>query len=153
MTEHKPSMVTQRILADPTRGDGHDADGNPGDCLRACVASLLGEPYDTVPHFARHHSWWDYMRRWARARGGDFACLDATNVRDSLINTPPGMLIIGSGPSPRGPFRHVVIVDLDLQLVHDPHPSRAGLIHVDDVIAYVQTYQPPPQQLALCAAR
>lgn len=146
-------MIHQRILADPTRGDGHDADGNPGDCLRACVASLLGEPYDHVPHFAQHRSWWDYMRRWARGRGGDFACVPPRghSIRWALINPEPGTLYLGGGPSPRGPFRHVVLVDVDLALVHDPHPSGAGLLDVDEVFVYVSPYDPAPTQLLLTA--
>ena len=33
--------VLQTILADPTRDDGHDASGQPGDCYRAALASAL----------------------------------------------------------------------------------------------------------------
>lgn len=45
--------VTQTIFADPLRGDGHNADGEPGDCLRACVASILELPLSAVPNFVR----------------------------------------------------------------------------------------------------
>ena len=34
---------------------------------------------------------------------------------------------IGDVPSPRGDFRHAVVVNLDGTVVHDPHPSRASL--------------------------
>jgi len=147
------SFVKQRILADPARADGHDANGNPGDCLTACVASLTGEPYEDVPHFAQHVSWWSYMRRWARARGADFACIVPVDgsIRHVIDEAERG-LAIGSGPSPRGPFRHVVVVDEDLQLVHDPHPSDAGVLYVDEVLVWSEPYDPAPAHAQLLTA-
>lgn len=153
----RPGFVTQRIVADPARGDGADTSGTPGDCLRAAVASLLGVPYGQVPHFALHgRAWFDSMRRWARTRGGDFACLAVGDgaVRQFIRDPNPDMLLIGCGPSPRNLLggRHVVLVDLELQTVWDPHPSRAGIPHVDEVYAHTRPYFPPPPQRALCAA-
>ena len=73
--------VHQTILADPTRNDGHDATGQPGNCYQAAIASALG-----------------------------------------------------AGPSPRGPFRHVVVLDPKTgAMIHDPHPSGAGVTEVDEV--------------------
>jgi hypothetical protein len=146
-------MIQQRILADPTRGDGHDADGNPGDCMRAAVASRLGERYEDVPHFAQHVDWWDCMRRWARARGGDFTCVipEDGSIRHALDDPTASLIGLGCGPSPRGPFWHTVLVDQDLNLVHDPHPSGAGVLEVHEVLAYCEPYDPPPRQLLLTA--
>lgn len=138
----------QRIVADPARGDGI-----PGDCLRACVASLLDEPYRAVPHFALYPAWWwDLLRAWARSRGGDVACLRVVggSVRQFLAHPDDDPawdgLLIGCGASPRGPYRHVVLVDVDLDLVYDPHPSGAGLLEVDEVYAFVAPYDPPPPE-------
>lgn len=33
--------VLQTILADPSRDDGHDAEGRPGNCYQAAIASIL----------------------------------------------------------------------------------------------------------------
>lgn len=144
-------MIRQRILADPERGDGHDAAGNPGDCMRTAVANLLGLSYEDVPHFAQHVGWWDYMRRWARARGGDFACVLVEDgaIRHHFVDPTFSMPVVGCGPSPRGPFWHVALVNLDLDLVHDPHPSGAGLVEVTEVFVYCPPYDPPPGQLLL----
>jgi hypothetical protein len=145
-------VIRQRILADPARGDGHDADGNPGDCLRTAVACLLEVSYRAVPHFAQHVGWWDCMRRWARGRGVDVACIPVVDgsVRYGFEDPPPASLrMLGCGPSPRGPFWHVVLVDLDLHLVHDPHPSDAGLVEVAEVFVFCPPYDPPPGQLLL----
>lgn len=147
-------MIRQRILADPARGDGHDADGNPGDCMRAAVASMLGEQYEDVPHFAQHVGWWDCMRRWARGRGGDFTCVipEHGSIRHAMSDPSASLVVLGCGPSPRGPFWHTVLVDADLNLVHDPHPSGAGLVEVREVLAYCEAYDPPPGQLLLAEA-
>ena len=66
MTPH-----TQTILADPARNDGHDADGNPGDCYRTAIACLLDLEPESVPHFvaAGEGKWWDATQEWVKARG------------------------------------------------------------------------------------
>ena len=67
---------TQLILADPDRGDGHDRNGEAGDCLRAVVASILDVvDITTVPNFANagnNYRWWVALREWARSLGFDF---------------------------------------------------------------------------------
>jgi hypothetical protein len=149
------AFVQSRILS--SRQDGHDDHGNPGDCLRACIATVTGLPYELVPHFAQHVSWWDYMRRWARRRGADWACVLPVDgsirhaFEDPDRRAGKGWYI-GSGPSPRGPFRHVVVVDADLQLVHDPHPSGAGVTVVDEVFVWCQPLEQEPQPLTLIGA-
>lgn len=119
----------QKILADPIRNDGHDANGRPGDCWKACVASLLGvEDYDSVPHFVELDNWWaeTYQYIWKQSRKS------LNHWRDPKYAPSYLQLFIGAGPSPRGPFHHAVLVDREGKLVHDPHPSRAGLLQVED---------------------
>lgn len=144
---------TQQVTAG--RRDGADHAGTPGDCLRTAVACLLELPYDQVPHFALHgRAWWDHLRRWARGRGVDFACLApvAGTVRP-FVDDPAGLLVLAVGPSPRSRrARHAVLTDVDLRMVWDPHPSRAGVPSVDEVYVATAPYWPPPEQRALCAA-
>lgn len=139
--------VTQTIYAEPMA---------VGDCLRAAVASLTDVPYDEVPHFGRWRGWWDAMRVWARARGWDFGCWYVVDgsVRHALPDDPDWAgLMIGSGPSARSGLQHAVIVDRDLELVWDPHPSRAGLRYVDEVFfASALPLWPPPYLPELTAA-
>ncbi|BCW61862.1 hypothetical protein [Arthrobacter sp. StoSoilB22] len=122
----------QRILADPARGDGHDANGIPGDCWKACIASLLDvEDYDSVPHFVGLEDWWGetYTYVWEKHQ------LSLRKWRDAQ-HIPPGLeLFIGVGPSPRGDFHHAVIVDRAGKLVHDPHPSDLGILNVEEYFA------------------
>lgn len=149
------AAVTQRILSE--REDGHSKEGLPGDCFKCCVATILGLPYREVPHFALHLNWWNYLRRWSREKYDlDWACFsmigdrtvwDVINVDQS--NGSETNLYIGTGPSPRGPYRHCVVVNEDLKTVWDPQPERKGLNRVDEVYICTFPYLPGPHQLQL----
>lgn len=152
MIEH-----TQTILAE--REDGHSATGVPGNCLQTVVASMLDLDLDQVPHFALYVDWFAAMRRWARDRDADFTYFPlpvpeqyaaAWETLQTWGREHRAHVLL-SGPSPRGPFWHVVVGNVDLETVHDPHPSRAGLLEVRDVIVYCQPYDPAPATLELTA--
>ncbi len=140
--------LTQRVTADPARGDGAAADGTPGDCLRTALAILTGQPYDQVPHAALYgKSWLDVLRRWARTLDGDLAYLatHGGSIRYAFADGRPPARLIAIGPSPRSASAtHAVVANGDLELVHDPHPSRAGLPRVDDVLVWCDPYDNPP---------
>lgn len=147
------AFPTQRHLADPRRGDGCDAEGVPGDCLRAATAGIFEERLESVPHFALYRSWWETMRRWARQRGTDWVYFERDDyerfgypqVKDSYTTR-----LMACGQSPRGDFLHAVIVDPLLNLVHDPHPSRDGLAgEVVEVFVPCLPYWPAPGILQL----
>jgi hypothetical protein len=155
-TPNAPSVRhTQRHVASLRRRDGHTIDGVPGDCFRAAVATVLGEPDDTaVPHFAMSSDYWRALRAWSvRHRGLDWACtfVDPAYVGVGHVGqVEPGAvepgewasywavqcsgLTIVGGHSPRGDFLHAVVGDVRGNVVWDPHPSRAGLIDVVDVL-------------------
>lgn len=127
----------QRYFASIRRRDGHTIDGTPGDCLRASVATVLRLPYDDVPHFAMfRRTWWETMRLHAQRFGLDWACV----VDLSTTKIPPGESVIACGPSPRGPFWHAVVADRTGRVIHDPHPSRAGLASVEEFLVLVAPY-------------
>lgn len=80
------------------------------DCLRACLATITGRPYQEAP---------DNEGDW---RGKAIAFLNASDAH--LSN-----LVIGIGESPRGcKGGHAIVCALDGTPVHDPHPSRAGVV-------------------------
>lgn len=100
----------------------------PGNCLQACVASVLDLPLEAVPHFvgddwatAGELHWWSEWRRWTAARG-----LSLTTRAPE-----PGEYYIASGPSPRDPenMAHVAVYR-DGDLAHDPHPDGTGVVEV-----------------------
>lgn len=149
-------MIAQTQTITAEREDGHSAAGVPGNCLQAAVASLLELEVDEVPHFAVYVDWFAAMRRWARERGGDFTYFslppdEYADAWETVVawGREHGTHVLLSGHSPRGPFLHVVVGNVDLEVVHDPHPSRAGLLAVVDAIVYVDPYDPPPVTLAI----
>jgi hypothetical protein len=134
----------QTILADPTRGDGHDASGVAGDCWRTAIACLTDEQPSSVPHFVEEgeEGWWDATQAWVKARGDDLIYLPLPIPEDWLPwwhqqREVVEHILLG-GPSPRGKFGHVVVGTPDLETVHDPHPSGAGILSVDEVYVYVK---------------
>lgn len=149
--------VDQRHPADPERPDGLSADGRQGDCLVCCIASVTEVPYDEIPHFAEYGpAWWERWRMWARERLGlDVATLVPVEgrIEQFVDGDPAEMTIIACGPSPRrrdgdGRTRHAVVVDGHLALLHDPHPSRAGLPSVDELYLFVPIREQPAREAA-----
>lgn len=121
--------VTQRFLAD-------DPSGIPGDCVRAAVASLLDREPTSVPHFIAGSDidgrvWWYALKGWAASNGW-------TVTRRGLLphqeSVPLPDFGIACGPSERGVSHAVVAVGG--QVAWDPHPSRAGLLRVTEVIEF-----------------
>jgi hypothetical protein len=99
-----------KFIDQTTYGPSH------GNCISACVASILEVPIETVPFFV-DENWRERFVGWLAARG-----LAATE----LENPPPGFSI-AFGPSTRLAGRGHACVARDGVIVHDPHPSRAGL--------------------------
>lgn len=110
--------VDQTVFGDPT-----------GNCFSACVASLLGLSIEDVPWFNGHADWYAAFRAWLRPRG----YYPVTFRLDSAWR-PDGYAITG-GRSPRATSHAVVTLGLDV--VHDPHPSREGLVRHEDVTVLV----------------
>jgi hypothetical protein len=147
---------TQTIFCAPGRNDGHDAEGNPGNCLQAAVASAFDFEIWEVPHFVMYLSWFESMRLWARGLSGDIAHFNVPLVDEvkeyidwyaGCSNRPRYILM--DGPSPRGDFYHIVVGDLKLNMVHDPHPSGAGLVEVTGIYMLTDPYDPAPTLLEL----
>lgn len=113
--------------------------GRQGNCLSACVASYLGLDLEDVPHFAEYpagefcegDAWWHLYVGFMAGHGRELVELDdPTDAR-------PGEVVFVCGPSERGVLHQVLYRDGTLW--HDPHPSRAGLLGVTEVIAWRPT--------------
>jgi hypothetical protein len=111
--------VDQEFLHQPEQGQH-------GDCMRACLASLLDLPLQSVPHFAQlaadgQGDFWTMVAEFCRSHGFSFVTMAGSFVwaEDEIYH------IIG-GPSPRGNGHHAV-VGRNGNIHFDPHPSRAGL--------------------------
>ncbi len=107
-----------------------------GNCFSACVASLLEIPLSDVPYFMGDgppddsFDWFAPFLEWLRARGWWAIPLPVGNGWK-----PEGLCIL-SGKSPRGNHDHCVVAR-GLDIVHDPHPSRDGLMSAVDVVVLV----------------
>ena len=116
----RPPFVDQTILYEP----GGTVRGN---CTEAAVASLLGLPLDAVPDFRANslqpYLFWSAFRRFVRSQGFEPMMLPGDHM--------PDVLYLASGRSPRG-VSHMVVMR-EGRLIHDPHPSRAGIERVDQV--------------------
>jgi hypothetical protein len=95
-----------------------DPEGRLGNCLQACVASVLDLELEEVPHFVEFDDWWSIFWDFLHDQG-----CTVTRV-SGLAEKGTG---IGNGPSPRGlQYAHAVVVQ-DGKIVWDPHPSREGV--------------------------
>jgi len=99
-------------------------DKGKGDCLRACVASLLELEIEQVPHFIRFGNWHGALTYFLAAFGIQFngtGRLVEGRVPE-LEDTVAG-LIIATVPSLNFEnTAHVVLADSDGCVVHDPSP-------------------------------
>lgn len=93
-------------------------DGQDGDCMAACIASLLELPIDQVPN-PHTTTWWDDWQAWLKQRG--LYLVEAIGA-DWM---PPGWGIL-VGTSPRGDWQHACVA-LNGEIVHDPHPDGGGV--------------------------
>jgi hypothetical protein len=120
-------------FADLTPVDQTVADPVTGDCLRACVASLTGQPLAAVPDFAAldlsGEDWWGALLACLRRRG---LALEA--VEDPADARGP---VLVTGPSPRFDGAWHAVVYRGARLAHDPHPSREGVRGVTAAYAVV----------------
>lgn len=102
-----------------------------GNCFSACIATLLDIPLDAVPYFMGDFSepgeaWWLRFLAWLKPRGFwaiNIACPPGGDW------WPDGAYILNAG-SPRGEWDHSVVA-VGREIVHDPHPSRAGLVRLE----------------------
>ena len=115
-----------------------------GDCFSACVASILEREITECQMFpdgvdetsendiATKKHWWIVFQRWLREHHNLQAIYLHISELDGYV--PKGYSIV-SGKGPRG-LDHSA-VGLDGNIIHDPHPSRAGLLAVRDYILFV----------------
>lgn len=111
-------------------------EGHKGNCLQACIASLLELPLSGVPHFVEHEGgdWFEEMNKWLVAREG----LYAVNLDESTFHPPPGYAIL-NGLSERGVMHSVII--RNGKLVHDPYPGGTGLAEEKFYTVFIDTLE------------
>lgn len=108
-----------------------------GDCLRACVASILGIPILDVPNFAEF-DYFTTLHHWLGIRGIRFVEVrfaSSEHCRSAWYGySHQPVLLWGDSPRNRpdgGRKQHAVVAKskgYGFEMIHDPHPSRDGLI-------------------------
>ncbi len=109
----------------------HDPPASVGDCWRVCIASILGMEPENVPHFAEMEG--NVAARtatWLEALG--YGLVQITAPQHVLAWVSNAVVYIASGPSLGRGVPHCVLSD-GVDLIHDPHPSRAGLAEIKTV--------------------
>lgn len=135
-----PDFVDQEFFHDPDTGE-------VGDCWRACIASILGYPRDCVPHFIGNHfhepetEWFEATNTWLENQTGEtilyYPGPDAVLSICRLGEPSSRPHLIINGGSPRGYFNHCVVGDAETgAMVHDPHPSRAGVLDITGAFVF-----------------
>ncbi len=116
-----------------------------GNCVAAAVATIMRVPLSEVPHFidfgiaygdvdddspdavSTGHHWWAMLLGFLAGKGYWVTELDAIEDAESHD------WLLVAGMSPRGVMHQVVYHGR--RLWHDPHPSRAGVLDVREVLA------------------
>lgn len=113
-----------------------------GNCFDACLASIFEIPieecsigeidYDTGNRKSDGKHWYLIFEQWCLKRG----FIPVTLNPDFLGNQGPKGYSIISGKANRGLYHSTV--GYDGKIVHDPHPSRDGLINIVDYIIFIE---------------
>lgn len=139
--------VMQTMFYDP------DPDSPRGNCVQACFASLLHLSLDEVPHFYEvsierlegnerslvRLAQKDSIDNWLFARGlAREVYFPSTEERRCRVGARFHIneMLVLSGTSPRG-VSHATLGTLNEEgvwkVLHDPHPSGAGILQLDMV--------------------
>lgn len=105
--------------------------GDKGNCWQACLASLAEVPLREVPDTrnSTNGDWWTITERWLDERGFTITPIAGRRKHGEyhLTSDAPEGWAIASGASPRGTTAGHSIIIFDGKMIHDPHPSGAGL--------------------------
>lgn len=102
-----------------------ETDAEAGNCLAACVATILERDIADVPNFAAEEKWFEAFEVWCYYQG--FGLVVEYPGPAASWYVSPGIFAIATGKSPRGAWNHCVVVDHFGQLAHDPNPEGGGL--------------------------
>ncbi len=108
-----------------------------GNCLQACIASILELSLSDVPNFVTHKDWVFALVQFCEHLGLRPVFLDR---RGGFVGKNMGYgqwYSVVSGQSPRGDYLHAVVA-YDGEVIHDPYPSGGGkLLSIKDEIVFV----------------
>lgn len=122
-----------------------DKFGKGGNCLSACIASLLEIPLSEVPNFHDERfkdvpedhpegsqAFWANVHKFLNSKGYSLIIFQNQLFKD-ILPLMAGYFLVG-GESPRG-YQHSVIYTKE-GLAHDPHPEGGGVIPESMTLIY-----------------
>lgn len=107
-----------------------------GNCLSACIASILELPIEEVPNFCEEdrEDWWRSCWTWLYSRG--YVGIEVS-IQPGVLSPVWHEYCILSGEGPRG-CHHAVVGRAKgyqgFEYVHDPHPDGTFLKEVTEVM-------------------
>ncbi len=106
-------------------------DKQKGNCFAASLASILEIPINKVPEFEDMNpdEWWFNFIDWLKTKG--FTIIHW----DKEVELPGYYLVMGT--SPRNPKINHQVIFKGGKMVHDPHPSRDGVVDIKEVMVLV----------------
>jgi hypothetical protein len=122
-------------------------DTQPGNCFAACIASIFEIPIESIPAWETDAQWPDHWIQvsdyLAEAFGVGMLKIDFASGTGGLVHDDDCFCIL-TGEGPRG-VDHAV-VGLGPNIVHDPHPSRDGLVGKPKSVIYFVVLHPQCRQ-------
>ncbi len=115
----KPTDMT--ILHDPDNG-------YYGDCQRACIASLLEIDINEIPHFyetGNDSEFFKSLNRYLATQGLVHVETMPIDFKLSQYRNKGNLYHMIYGETVRG-SQHAIVA-LNGEIIHDPHPDKAGL--------------------------
>lgn len=112
-----------------------------GNCLQACMASLLGLCLEEVPHFVLEDNWVHALDAWLKQFDLQSVAVDLNIMRQQGEDMwkPYGYHLI-VGKSPRADCQHAV-VGYNGEMVHDPHWDGDGLDTEESWTLFVKRFE------------
>lgn len=111
-------------------------DGDRGNCMTACVASLLDLPIESVPYFIGEPDFWDAVLDFLFKNGYEYnQTFYPMEGYDFDWKSSPGVdgYFICAGPSPRLPGLDHAVIYKNGVMVHDPHPDKTGILSIKEI--------------------
>ena len=140
---HRALLIRLQVIPyrlGPMRRVDQDTFGQPeGNCWTACLCSILELELDDLKDVQNAHA--EQARRYLDGVEWSWdPILEVLHPHGVTLvffpdHLPPKGYSLASGPSPRG-IQHSCVAR-DGVVVHDPHPSRAGLREIEGYTALV----------------
>lgn len=123
--------------------DQTEFEAGRGNCIAACLASILELPVTDVPNFTLSDDKWAAVTDWLASNHHILPLITPWPLVSPFSRRHCVLL----GASPRSERGHAVVGLLDgykAEVIHDPHPTRAGIVGDPQ---FVLTFLPNTQEL------